>query len=638
MKVGDQVYVVANGELNGRATPGGEVAGSRPYGDRFTVAALVDGWAQEQTSAPAQLAAAPSAALVDVKATGYLHGVDISSHQTGWTPDGTEAYVFVKATEGKSYTNPAYADQLAAARNAGLVVGHYHWLNNGDVQAQVDYFLSVADLQPGDMIACDWEDSSNPTTSQKDTWITTVQQRLAGQHRVGLYCNRDWWLNHDTSSFYGDYLWIANYTSADDPGIQAEWLFWQWTSTPIDQNRGRFADTAALRAWAGCPDTPVPPDPPDPSAGLWYSTDYLFPQITPNPTNPNGVKAGDTVKVTASGGLTARSLPGGPKSLDKNGKVIVRATGYQFQVTGDLVDGWVTGGTNWYSSDYLAKVTEPPPAGKPAWKSTPTIRLAMSSVPGSVSYLQGCVKVAAVHTDDGDWDECWVVAQDYDNAGNIRFLLFDKFGTYQGWFQVNGAGHGQTFYAYRSAAGNLYVWCGEDAAYRHKWASGKKVSKTSGDKMDYKGARPMGGYDDRVAFRDASDTKETFYLFDRTDFTDGTNRTKPMKTCTISKRTSYTQQSYLATETRIYRIYGSTDENCKGNPTKKHTFDVYDWSGKCLLGDFNITEMHQSSSTECEPEGIAGSASPGSILAGKREGPASASKRSYVIWELTGLP
>jgi len=567
----------------------------------------------------------------------YLIGIDVSSNNSANWEDDAWDYCWVKATEGKSYKNPDYSHQTKVVRDRGKVLGHYHWLNDGDVNAQVHWFVDNSDVRPGELIAVDWEDPSDPTTAQKDNAIKQLQG-LYPDNKVGLYCNVDWWKNHDTSSFFGDYLWIAYYSSSDPP-IQADWTFWQYTFEPYDKNKGQFTSLAQLQEWAGGGETPPGPLPPDPIAGgTWYSTDYLFPQVKPNPANPNGLKKGDDVEVTASGGLTARSLPGGPQSVGTDGQPVVRETGYRFDITGDLVDGWVTGGTNWYSSDYLAKVTEPPPPPKPAWKSTPHKVLKMTNVPGSVSYLQGCMKVNAVHNDSGDWDECWIIAQDYENEGDIRFLWFDKNGTYKNWFQVNDAGHGQTFYAYRSAAGNLYVWCGEDAAYRHLWASGKKVNKTSGTKMDYKGARPMGGYDDRVAFRDASDTKETIYLFDRTDFTDGTNRTKPIKQVTLNKRTSYTQQSYFATESRVYRIYGSTDENCKGSPTKKHTFDVFDWSGKLLLGDWNITEQHQSSSTECEPEGIAGVGTPGAILAGKREGPGSASKRSYVIWELTGLP
>lgn len=566
----------------------------------------------------------------------YLIGIDVSSNNSANWEDDAWDYCWVKATEGKSYKNPEYERQIGVVRNRDKQLGHYHWLNDGNVMNQVDWFVDQNDVRPGDLIACDWEDPSNPTTAQKDEWIRTIQHEFPDS-MVGLYCNKDWWINHDTSGFFGNYLWIANYTSADNPGIQADWTFWQYTYEPYDKNRGKFADLTELKAWAGSDVSP--PEPPDPvTGGVWYSTDYLFPQVKPDPSNPNGLKKGDVVEVTASGGLTARLLPGGPPSVDTAGETVVRELGYSFDITADLVDGWVTGGTNWYSSDYLKKVAVTPPPAKPGWKSTPHKVLKMTNVPGSVSYLQGCMKVNAVHNDDGDWDPCWIVAQDYENNGDIRFLLFNDAGTYQNWFQVNDAGHGQTFYAYRSAAGNLYVWCGEDAAYRHKWASGKKVSKTSGTKLDYKGARPMGGYDDRVAFRNATDTKETFSLFDRTDFTDGTNRTKPIKEVTVSKRTSYTQQSYLATESRIYRIYGGTDENCKGSPTKKHTADVFDWSGTLLLSDWNITEMHQSSSTECEPEGIAGVGNPGAILWGKREGPGSASKRSYVIWESTGLP
>jgi hypothetical protein len=49
VKVGDTVYVIAGGELNGRDEPSGEgdVVKTRPYGDTFVVTQLVDGWAAE---------------------------------------------------------------------------------------------------------------------------------------------------------------------------------------------------------------------------------------------------------------------------------------------------------------------------------------------------------------------------------------------------------------------------------------------------------------------------------------------------------------------------------------------------------------------------------------------------------------
>lgn len=642
VKPGQVVLVTANGTLNGRDAPAGKVITSRPFGDQFTVAQVADGWAQEalQGATRATLRASqPSAGLVDVKATDYLYGADISSHQSAsWQPAADEAYVFVKATEGRTYTNPSHAQQVATVRAAGRQVGHYHWLVKGNTTEQVDYFLAQADIQPGDLIALDWEDSSNPPTSEKDNWIRQVLDRTNGANRVGLYCNRDWWWNHDTSSYFGDFLWIAIY-GASDPGIQAEWTFWQFTDSPYDRNRGRFADLAALRAWAGS-DTPPDPVPPDPgSGGAWYSTDYLFPKITPNPTNPNGVKNGDTVKVTASGGLKARILPGGPQSKDKNGDPLVRATGYQFTVTADLVDGWVTGGTNWYSSDYLAPVTTPPPPSKPSWSAQPYVILD-DSTPNpdrNVSYVQAGVRVGPVTTDDGKtYPECYVAAQDLENKGNLRFARFHDHGDYcDEWMQVNDAGHGQTFHAYRSAAGNLYVWCGENPAYRYKWQNGKTVSRTSGDKMDYKGCRPVGSHEPWVGFRDATDTKETFYLFDRTDFTGNVNRTKPAKSVTIAKQTARSQQSWAVTADRIYRLSGSTNSN-PPHGTMLHVFEVFDWSGKRLL-ELDVTAMAMETTSD-EPEGVTFTGTPGSVLVGKREGSTDSRKRSYPFWKMSGLP
>jgi len=49
--IGDTVYVIAS-SLNGRDEPSsdGDVVKARPYGDRFVVAEVRDGWAKEQTS------------------------------------------------------------------------------------------------------------------------------------------------------------------------------------------------------------------------------------------------------------------------------------------------------------------------------------------------------------------------------------------------------------------------------------------------------------------------------------------------------------------------------------------------------------------------------------------------------------
>ncbi|GGU70666.1 hydrolase [Streptomyces albospinus] len=178
-----------------------------------------------------------------------IKGIDVSSSQPeGYKTSGSD-FVFIKITEGTSHTNPKWAGQRRTARNAGLVTGFYHVARPGQVTAQVDYFLSQIDLADGDIIILDWEDPG-VSSAWKDSWLKQVQKSAPG-HKTLLYCNQDFWVHRDTTSFAGDGLWIAQYN--DKPGhpdIQHPWLFHQYTDTPMDTSIGNFKDKAALRSWS----------------------------------------------------------------------------------------------------------------------------------------------------------------------------------------------------------------------------------------------------------------------------------------------------------------------------------------------------------------------------------------------------
>lgn len=178
-----------------------------------------------------------------------VKGVDVASYQTSTFSTAGLAFVFVKATEGTTYTNPKMTAQTAHARKAGCVVGFYHFLRPGNVKAQAAYFVEQAASVQGDPLFADWEDP-DVSNAAKDQFLAEVKRLRGSTHRVGLYCNRDYWLNRDTTSQAGDALWIADYVTAGKPRIQAKWLFHQYTDEPLDTNRGAFADKAALRAWA----------------------------------------------------------------------------------------------------------------------------------------------------------------------------------------------------------------------------------------------------------------------------------------------------------------------------------------------------------------------------------------------------
>lgn len=182
-----------------------------------------------------------------------LRGIDVSAYQSSaYGTDGL-SFVFIKATEGRSYVNPKLAAQVKTARDAGCVVGFYHFLWPGDITAQAEYFVGKAPEKAGDLLAVDWEttgEGTHASNAEKDRFIRKVKE-LRPHHRVVLYTNRNFWLNIDTTSYAGDGLWIADYVSVGKPRIKAKWRFHQYTSDPVDKNVADFASKTALRTWAG---------------------------------------------------------------------------------------------------------------------------------------------------------------------------------------------------------------------------------------------------------------------------------------------------------------------------------------------------------------------------------------------------
>lgn len=204
---------------------------------------------------------------------GIIKGIDVASYQPETFPTTGLDFVFVKATEGTTYVNTKAGRQVATARTAGLALGLYHFLHGGDVKAQAAYFVDRAPSLEGDMLVCDWEtppaaSGRAATCAEKDAFLREVK-RLRPGHRVGLYCNLDYWKRRDTTSQAGDFLWIADPDApAGHPRIEHRWRFHQYSvSGGFDRNVADFESRAALRKWCGYPTVkpPTPPAPPTPA-------------------------------------------------------------------------------------------------------------------------------------------------------------------------------------------------------------------------------------------------------------------------------------------------------------------------------------------------------------------------------------
>lgn len=208
------------------------------------------------------------------------YGQDWAGYQSASLPTDGLAYAFVKATEGTGYTNPKHSAQVAYSRAQKLVVGHYHFVRPGTMKTQADYFLKQAASKAGDLIALDWEDGG-VSGAEKDAWIQYVQSKVP-HLQVGLYCNRDFWLNRDRTNFAGNFLWIADPDmAAGKPRVKAKWMFHQYSEAKGVDHDFCSLNADALKVWAHAKEAAPPPPvktpvPPTPKGTAVLTTDQMI--------------------------------------------------------------------------------------------------------------------------------------------------------------------------------------------------------------------------------------------------------------------------------------------------------------------------------------------------------------------------
>lgn len=194
-----------------------------------------------------------------------IYGQDWAGYQSSAPSVTGLSFVFVKATEGLTYTNPRYALQIEYARLHKLVVGHYHYPHmDNDPSAEADRFLRVANVLPGELLCLDWEgyDAANkkvPVATQvayKNAFLARVRAEMPA-HQVGTYANKAY-LDFDPRGPYGDFFWIATAGKpTGQPGISRPWLFHQYGASGVDKDYCPLS-AAALKEFAYAKENDMP--------------------------------------------------------------------------------------------------------------------------------------------------------------------------------------------------------------------------------------------------------------------------------------------------------------------------------------------------------------------------------------------
>ena len=99
-----------------------------------------------------------------------MNGIDIAGHQKGINLGVVPCdFVIIKATQGKTFVNPQFVNQITSALSLGKCVGVYHYANgvyhyaNGvGVDAEINHFIDVIRPYLGKVIlAIDWENNKD---------------------------------------------------------------------------------------------------------------------------------------------------------------------------------------------------------------------------------------------------------------------------------------------------------------------------------------------------------------------------------------------------------------------------------------------------------------------------------------------
>lgn len=120
-------------------------------------------------------------------------GADISHWQSAFDAAGYKAsgedFIFLKATEGRSFVDQTFVRRWQAAKAADLPRGAYHYgYPDGSLADQVEHFVRVvtaAGWQQADVFILDMEAHNNQSPAEivawSDQWIERVRAALGGR-------------------------------------------------------------------------------------------------------------------------------------------------------------------------------------------------------------------------------------------------------------------------------------------------------------------------------------------------------------------------------------------------------------------------------------------------------------------------
>lgn len=176
----------------------------------------------------------------------WIPGIDVSNHQGAidWNFVGQSGvqFAFIKATEGGTYQDKFYEQNMRGARDAGVLAGPYHFFRpKGPVKLQIENFLKVVgnaktiDLPPVlDLeVPNDWGHFKVPARVEMICeFLASINEALGRKPIIYMSSSFSEDVLGEAAVLSQYPLWLAHHTPAQKPWIPKPWTswnFWQYT-------------------------------------------------------------------------------------------------------------------------------------------------------------------------------------------------------------------------------------------------------------------------------------------------------------------------------------------------------------------------------------------------------------------------
>lgn len=183
----------------------------------------------------------------------FMLGVDFSHHQ--WQKDAARRFnpsyldfIILKATEGKTYVDPAMnywlkliADTRGESGAPFIFFYHYARPENNRPDQEAIHFINTIEHHIGNCgIVLDWEENALKIKNGERwalDWLNVVMGATGNRAIPLFYVSAAYTYKYQNIAKSGFPLWVAHY-STERPEISS-WdrpTMWQFTNTPFDMN------------------------------------------------------------------------------------------------------------------------------------------------------------------------------------------------------------------------------------------------------------------------------------------------------------------------------------------------------------------------------------------------------------------